>query len=338
MERSALSFIAGFTGPFILSVVLWPFASLILTLPVFALLYHRDNRLAFRPALVAYLVVLYLLALVCFTMYPLPSDPVGFCSTHHLSPQLNPFEFVHDIRADGLTAVLQLVLNVVFFVPWGFFMGRTFRWPLRVALPVGFLTSLCIETAQLTGLFHLYPCAYRLFDVDDLLTNTMGALIGFGIAAAFTKAYPHEPVDGDAIDDDPKLMRRFVAFTIDMTLVLAALLPIVFLIWMAAGHTEGNPFNTWYSGVVEALVFLVFEAVIPWIRHGRTIGGGFVRMTVETRERGPVRRVAFYAVRALVLYAMTFSWLVWVSALPLVVAVALWLFWMVARRMPYDMI
>ncbi|WP_300766777.1 VanZ family protein [uncultured Bifidobacterium sp.] len=333
-----MSFIASFTGPFILSVVLWPFASLLLTLPVLAFLYHRDNGLRFRPAFEAYLVVLYLLALVCFTMYPLPSDPVAFCSTHHLEPQLNPLQFISDIRTDGVRGVLQLALNVVFFVPLGFFMGRTFRWPFRVALPVGFLASLCIETAQLTGLFHLYPCAYRLFDVDDLLTNTLGAVIGFAIAQAFSRAFPPELVDAETIDSNPGLVRRFVAFSIDMTLVLSASIPTVFLIWMASGQVGGNPLNARYSVAVEVFFFVLFEAVVPWFRDGRTVGGAFTRMTVETRPRTPVRRAVFHAVRTATLYAMTFSWLAWVSAMPLIIAVVLWVFWMVTRRMPYDLI
>ena len=68
-----------------------------------ALLYHRDNRLRFTSALTAYLVVLYLIALACFTMYPMPENPATYCAAHHLRPQLNPFEFIHDIRTDGIT-------------------------------------------------------------------------------------------------------------------------------------------------------------------------------------------------------------------------------------------
>lgn len=76
--------------------------------PWLALLYHRDNRLRFTSALTAYLVVLYLIALACFTMYPMPENPATYCAAHHLRPQLNPFEFIHDIRTDGITGVMQL--------------------------------------------------------------------------------------------------------------------------------------------------------------------------------------------------------------------------------------
>lgn len=38
--------------------------------------------------------------------------------------------------------------------------------------------SLRIELVQLTGSLGLHDCAYRLLDVDDLVTNTAGAELG----------------------------------------------------------------------------------------------------------------------------------------------------------------
>lgn len=87
-----MSYVLYFSKPFALAIAIWPFLSLLLTLPVLALLYHRDNRLRFTSALTAYLVVLYLIALACFTMYPMPENPATYCAAHHLRPQLNPFE------------------------------------------------------------------------------------------------------------------------------------------------------------------------------------------------------------------------------------------------------
>lgn len=64
--------------------------------------------------------------------------------------------------------------NVLLFVPLGillFFLARPFRNP-AVAFLTGFLSSLAIETAQLC------TCRGR-FEADDLLTNTIGMMIGF---------------------------------------------------------------------------------------------------------------------------------------------------------------
>lgn len=81
-----MSYVLYFSKPFALAIAIWPFLSLLLTLPVLALLYHRDNRLRFTSALTAYLVVLYLIALACFTMYPMPENPATYCAAHHLRP------------------------------------------------------------------------------------------------------------------------------------------------------------------------------------------------------------------------------------------------------------
>lgn len=208
-----MGFFESFSAPFMMSVALWPLVSFIVTVPVLAMLYHRDNRLGFGAALSAYATVLYLIGLLCFTLYPMPDDPAAYCATHHLHPQLNPLQFIGDIRADGLTAILQIVMNVVFFVPLGFIMKRVFRWKFAVALPVGFLASLLVETMQLTGVMGMFPCSYRLFDVDDLIWNTSGAVIGYGCAMLFDRLFPPRRTDMQTVTR-PGFVRRFVAFLI----------------------------------------------------------------------------------------------------------------------------
>ena len=171
-------YLSAFTVPFLFALALWPVVSVALTVPVLAMLYHRDNRLGLPAILSAYGTVLYAIGLLCFTLYPLPADPVAFCAVHHLKPQLDLFRFVADIRTDGLDAVLQIVMNVVFFLPLGFIVRRVFHRGLPTATVAGFLVSLLVETMQLTGTLGVFPCAYRLFDVDDLVWNTSGARCG----------------------------------------------------------------------------------------------------------------------------------------------------------------
>ena len=42
---------------------------------------------------------------------------------------------------------------------------------------------------QLTGVMGVFPCSYRLFDVDDLIWNTSGAVIGYGCAMLFDRLF-----------------------------------------------------------------------------------------------------------------------------------------------------
>ena len=292
-----MSYVLYFSKPFALAIAIWPFLSLLLTLPVLALLYHRDNRLRFTSALTAYLVVLYLIALACFTMYPMPENPATYCAVHHLRPQLDPFEFIHDIRTDGITGVMQLAMNVVFFLPLGYFMKRVFRWKFATALSAMFLTSLLIETTQLTGIWGIYPCAYRLFDVDDLITNTLGGILGYAMGSIVAHFLPQQRIDEDAITTEPGFVRRCVALAIDLFLVETASLSVTALIYLVGvlfDVNRANNVNAAVSAVATIVMFVLFEGIIPWRRAGRTLGGGFTRMTVETRERSGMRRIVFY--------------------------------------------
>lgn len=74
--------------------------------------------------------------------------------------------------ADGFS--LSFVLNILLFVPLGFlcpYISRHYRQAKHAVL-LGFGLSLTIELAQLFT-------QYRATDVDDLLTNTAGTLLGY---------------------------------------------------------------------------------------------------------------------------------------------------------------
>lgn len=266
-RKPAMSYVLYFSKPFALAIAIWPFLSLLLTLPVLALLYHRDNRLRFTSALTAYLVVLYLIALACFT------------------------------------------------------------------------TSLLIETTQLTGIWGIYPCAYRLFDVDDLITNTLGGILGYAMGSIVTHFLPQQRIDEDAITTEPGFVRRCVALAIDLFLVETASLSVTALIYLVGvlfDVNRANNVNAAVSAVATIVMFVLFEGIIPWRRAGRTLGGGFTRMTVETRERSGMRRIVFYTLRALVLYCAVYG--LWTDRgfYALLLGIALIVFWRVKKRMPYD--
>ena len=95
-------FFSSFSESFTAAVLAWPFASFALTLPILALLYRRDGRIRLLSAAGAYLSVLYLLGIVCFTLYPLPEGDSGPGITYGLDPIWNPLHFVDDIAADGM--------------------------------------------------------------------------------------------------------------------------------------------------------------------------------------------------------------------------------------------
>ena len=85
------------------------------------------------------------------------------------------------LKVDGLAFVKRLRylegagLNILLFVPFGYLLPRLWkraeRWR-RVVL-CGFVLSLLIELTQLVT--HL-----GMFDLNDLMNNSLGALLGWG--------------------------------------------------------------------------------------------------------------------------------------------------------------
>ena len=59
----------------------------------------------------------------------------------------------------------------------------------KVFAASAFLTAF-IEIGQLTGLFFLFNGSYRLFDVDDLMLNTLGGMIGYAVVKLAEKYVP----------------------------------------------------------------------------------------------------------------------------------------------------
>lgn len=333
-------FLGSYTDNFAAALILWPFVSFVLTLPILAYLYHRDGRLRFGSFVGTYLAVLYVLGLGCFTLYPLPSGDVGLGITYGVPANFNPLAFVGDIQKDGLKAVFQLLFNLVFFVPLGFIAGRLLRWRLLPAVLLGCITSVLIETAQFTGFFGLYQYAYRCCDVDDVITNTLGAALGWLCAWLLARVVPPGKLADAEPTDHPGFVRRCVALWIDLMIVgFATVVPygVVALGLEAAGAAAPQLPGLTATQTAEVVmgacgltVLVLVELVIPWLHDGSTPGGFFVRMTFETHPRTFWCRVLFYIARSATLVAALWVW-PWLIPLLLI-------FYLVKREMPYDLI
>lgn len=129
--------------------------------------------------------------------------------TRHLAQtiQLVPFQWIADVHRDaagpGLlnalttTAFEQMTLNVLLFVPLGIFARLLWKRGLVGTGLLGFGCSLLIEVTQLTANWGTAPFQYRIFDVDDLITNTSGALLGW-VAGALLLALRASAVSAQA--------------------------------------------------------------------------------------------------------------------------------------------
>ncbi|KQS17653.1 VanZ family protein [Frigoribacterium sp. Leaf186] len=298
----------GSVVPGVLAFVLGSAVAVAALVPWTALEYRRHGRLGLRRSLVAFGTVVYALALVTYTLLPLP-DVSTMCATP-ASVQLTPLAFVRDVVREGgiggprslLTnpAAAQVLLNVVLFVPLGALARHAVarRRPvvgLVVGLGAGFVVSLLVELTQLTGDWFLYPCAYRLFDVDDLLANTAGAVVGTVLAPLVgLLAGSRDPVDAD----EPRPVtssRRFVGMFSDVLaiwLLSSALTVGTSLAWALADRDDQDP-SLAALVTIGGLVAPALQLVVV-LASGRTLGEHVVRLR-PTPSPGALARVVRWA-------------------------------------------
>ena len=61
-------------------------------------------------------------------------------------------------------------------------MRRYLGWGLLTSAGSALGASFLIEVTQASGIYGLIPCSYRLADVDDLVTDTLGGVLGALVA------------------------------------------------------------------------------------------------------------------------------------------------------------
>lgn len=94
---------------------------------------------------------------------------------------INLVPFAGSVIVNERIGIWEIVDNVLIFIPLGVFssmLGRTKSWIGRLA--PSFFTSLVLEALQ-------FVLAAGATDITDLLTNTLGGLIGIGIFYLFAK-------------------------------------------------------------------------------------------------------------------------------------------------------
>lgn len=127
-----------------------------------------------RRALLIAMFVIYLALLVWIILWKLEKPWVGEAALLPHPFKLIPFAASGDAGASNPE---EVVANILFFIPFGLYLGTLaprWRWWQLTAVFLG--ASLVLETAQ-----HLLSTGS--FDTSDLITNTAGGLAGLGILA-----------------------------------------------------------------------------------------------------------------------------------------------------------
>jgi glycopeptide antibiotics resistance protein len=273
-------FLQPFSESLVLSLVYWPFMCILLTVPLIVARLVVQRRATWGYVIFSYALVLYLLGLGLFTLYPMPDNSASFCAKQSLSPQLIPFHWIVDAMRLGkhITAALQVIANICFFMPLGAFVALYFRKHIRFAIVAGLGLSFLIEIAQLTGFFHIYPCSYRLFDVDDLAMNTLGAALGYTMTFRLKKYLKSQPLNAEPVKNN--LANHFLAGCIDaVAIMLIASVSAMILRVYAPAIYQISP------QAILILWWIAWEWIVPKICHGWTFGRYLVGVEKRKKRR-----------------------------------------------------
>lgn len=133
-----------------------------------------------------------ILFFVFLTRHPFPDPAVLKCPVPKARPNFVPLRFAeawawqwrkNDTFAGFLRGapVLSVAMNLLVCGLIGAMLARH-HIRLRPAALLGLALSLTVELTRISGIWGLYSCAFRKFDVDDLLLNTLGVALGFTVA------------------------------------------------------------------------------------------------------------------------------------------------------------
>ena len=294
-----LSHLDGYIEPIVSACVMFPFIAGLFTLPFTIWHYRRFGGIALMRVLIVYSFILYCMCSFLLTVLPLPSikevlgrpdQPIGWIPFYDLYVGLRGAGFTlaqpatlvdFSIWKRFLTSrdLFQVIANIVMQIPLGFYLRYYFRRSWKQTLIIGFCVSLFYELTQLTGLYFIYPKPYRYTEVDDLINNTLGAMIGFWITPLIGKLLPpRDEIDKISYDKGHRItvMRRFVAAGIDWLLFV--------IVW---GLVDLLPWHQNFARVFVMTGFfgyilwvLLYFGLMQWLCKGRTLGKMLLKIKV----------------------------------------------------------
>ena len=164
------------THPFLIGLIS------IFWLLVRSIICFRQKEFRWKREIPLLLVYICLIVVARYTFFPFSKvdgqvQPLVFDPAHVFPFRINliPFVFLTDYP-DPREIILNLVGNVAMFIPIGVIWPLIFRElnTHKKAIAAGAGFSLCIEILQL-------PFFDRVSDIEDLILNTIGYLIGYSI-------------------------------------------------------------------------------------------------------------------------------------------------------------
>lgn len=267
-----------------IGIFTFPFLAFIITIPFILWQYHKYGSVNKLRVLIIYSFILYVICVYFLAIFPLPDR--NSIDMNSKVCQLIPFNFIFDIlnKVDfnsGFNVFLNgsvytVLFNILMFMPFGMYLRYYFKNDLKKTILFSFMFSLFLEVTQLTGLYFIYPHPYRLFDVDDLIINVLGGILGYLLMGLFIKFLPsREKIDFDSYEEGKKIsgLRRITRFCLD---------GLIFLIFAGI-------INLIFDFKYICIPLIIYYVIIPFLFKGQTMGAKYLNMRLEYSNKGLFR-------------------------------------------------
>ncbi|MGY3777731.1 VanZ family protein [Isobaculum melis] len=291
---------SAYTFPVEVGILLFPFLAAILMIPFVLIQYRKYGSFPFLKILIVYSFVFYLLCAYFMVILPLPEiSEVAKMTTpyaettpfHFVTVFLNQSGFQYNNLSTYLPALLshsftEPFFNMLLLLPLGVYLRYYFKRSFGQTVLICFAVSLFFELSQLTGLFFIYPRPYRLFDVNDLMTNTVGGMLGYYMAPLIQFILPSRAaLDQRSYEKGSRVsfFRRFIAYLLDWSLIsfLAILVQLLGKQQLIVTISEVKNQRTL---LLYGCLIIIYFVLIPFLTKGRTLGKAIVKIRLVNRE------------------------------------------------------
>ncbi|WP_313891626.1 VanZ family protein [Psychrobacillus sp.] len=288
-----------YTAPIVSASIVFVILAIFLFVPWLIYTYRKYGYLTISTMIVTFSFIFYFLSALFLVLLPLPAtrDTCSMQPPDTAYYSLVPFTFVKNtFENSGIVfsqpstyalilkqpSFFQALFNFLLLLPFGvylrYFLQSKRYW--KKAFVYGFALTLFYEITQVTGIYGIYNCPYRIFDVDDLLLNSTGALVGFFLAPIALSIFPSkQSVQQKAIQlaalDETRPLTQLFAILVDVLLIKVSW-SFTFGLFITNGVLEFL-----YKSV---LLFAIFF-VLPTIWSGNTIGTRFMRFRIVSNGR-----------------------------------------------------
>lgn len=298
-----------------IAVLVFPIISAFLSLPFLIYHYRKYGSVSFFRFLLVYSFFFYILCAYFLVILPLPSrsSVLHYTKAYY---NLKPFFVVPEIVMSGQFNIvdpdsyvfllnekyLEPLFNILMTIPFGIYLRYYFKCGFFKCMFFSFVLSLFFEVTQLTGLYFIYPRPYRLFDVNDLINNTCGGIVGFLITPLFSIFLPSR----DKIDVSDYLRGSYVSVGRSGVSVIIDYL-IIGVVSVFFGYFVRIKFFKILYFIINFFTFVL----IPYFSSGYTFGKWILNMKNVGRGIDGNISLIGYFIRWFIVHILIFNgWLI----------------------------